>query len=219
MAYYPAHGRVLLFGGDNPNSNDTWEWDGVNWAMLSPVTAPTERTYHAMAVEPATGRLVVFGGSGNAGWLNDTWVYPGSHPASVLQFGSGCGTPSPLLGPITGNQPALGRSFPTHVTGLPASTIVVFLPMGLSSTSAGGTPLPLDLTPLGMPGCQLYHDCVVPFVATTLQPGGVATHSLAVPATPSLAGMQLYLQGWAFAPGVNSASAVTSNALALTLGY
>ena len=67
MTYDPAHQVIVLFGGTLPGStflNDTWKWDGSTW-MEVPTTAPrpSPRTAPAMGYDPASQRIVLFGGS------------------------------------------------------------------------------------------------------------------------------------------------------------
>jgi len=100
MAYDPATGWALLFGGFNADDCGeehgrdgtglqttacawTWEWDGAagTWTRLEPVTSPSPRWGHGMVHDPVEGRFVLFGGQhrrvrGNRPyWLNDTWVW------------------------------------------------------------------------------------------------------------------------------------------------
>ncbi|HLG92667.1 MAG TPA: hypothetical protein VKY15_06770, partial [Acidimicrobiales bacterium] len=43
MAYDPAIGKVVLFGGENPSFlGDTWTYDGT-WAQQFPATSPPAR--------------------------------------------------------------------------------------------------------------------------------------------------------------------------------
>src|SRR5207244_3469791 len=68
MAADRATGRVVLFGGLLQVGNtstvlgDTWTWDGSNWTQQHPATSPPARDYAAMATDPATGHVVLFGG-------------------------------------------------------------------------------------------------------------------------------------------------------------
>jgi cysteine-rich repeat protein len=63
MAYDATRDRVVLFGGyDGTYRNDTWEWDGSTWTLLSSQTSPPPRTGHAMAYDATRGRIVLFGG-------------------------------------------------------------------------------------------------------------------------------------------------------------
>ena len=91
----PHTGHVLLFGGliDNPVPatppsttpgekqtyvNDTWEWDGTTWKLLSPSTSPSPRENGRMAYDPSRDNLVLFGGYGGS-FLADTWTYNNSN--------------------------------------------------------------------------------------------------------------------------------------------
>ena len=82
MAFDPATGALVLFGGANSTSgylSDTWTWDGSTWAQLSPAMSPPARAHASMAFDPATGDLVLFGGAtffgaaNSTGLLSDTW--------------------------------------------------------------------------------------------------------------------------------------------------
>jgi hypothetical protein len=80
MAYDPAIGKLVLFGGDEINSlGDTWTYDGRSWAQQHPATSPPARAGAAMAYDPAIGKLVLYGGVGiNEGSVfTDTWTYDG----------------------------------------------------------------------------------------------------------------------------------------------
>lgn len=110
----------------------------------------------------------------------------------------------------------VGRFF-SAMTTVPAGA-VPFQSLGLSATAWSGGSLPLDLAPFQMPGCRLYHDAADLFLPRPLA-GSVATHALVVPNRAAFAGWEVYLQGYVFAPGSNAAGVLTSNALALTLGY
>jgi sulfur carrier protein ThiS len=84
IAYDPANGQVLLFGGQGSNSllNDTWLWDGTEqkWEQVSPATSPSARGYSQMAYyydEEGKGRIVLFGGIAGSTRLADTWVWDG----------------------------------------------------------------------------------------------------------------------------------------------
>jgi len=76
MAYNPATGDMVLFGGYGNSGylSDTWTFDGTTWTQLSPATSPSSRC-GAMAYDPATGDMVLFGGYGNSGYLSDTWTF------------------------------------------------------------------------------------------------------------------------------------------------
>ena len=81
MAYDPAIGKTVLFGGYDGDSElaDTWTWNGTTWTQLSPATSPPARDSASMAYDPATGNMVLFGGYGGDGYDSDTWTFDGSN--------------------------------------------------------------------------------------------------------------------------------------------
>jgi len=113
LVFDAADGRSILFGGRwGPAAwqtlGDTWAYDaGTNsWAELKPAQAPTARAFHSMACDPASGLVVLYGGWGEFGITNDTWVYnlsanawtqkyPGSSPPArqeaAMAFDAGSG--------------------------------------------------------------------------------------------------------------------------------
>lgn len=88
IAYDSLHHTIVLFGGhaapasgstgSGQTLNDTWIWDGGNWAELHPATSPPARERAAMAYDARAGEVVLFGGLGLNGDRNDTWAWNGS---------------------------------------------------------------------------------------------------------------------------------------------
>lgn len=76
IAYDPTSQRVVLFGGATngqpPIRGDTWAWDGTAWAERFPASPPPERFAHGLDFDTVRQRLVLFGGRGNSGDLDDT---------------------------------------------------------------------------------------------------------------------------------------------------
>jgi len=89
MDYDPKSDRIILFGGgiSDQGQSDTWAYDynHNSWHELKPATSPPARMYPAMAFDPTTNRMVVFGGlptwSGQA--LGDTWAFDLTHDTWV----------------------------------------------------------------------------------------------------------------------------------------
>jgi M6 family metalloprotease-like protein len=83
MAYDAAHGQTVLFGGQDGvtylNRNQTWIWDGTNWHQAHPATSPPARFGHAMAYDPSSRKIVLFGGWTDYGEANDTWLWDGTN--------------------------------------------------------------------------------------------------------------------------------------------
>lgn len=85
LALDTARVKAVLFGG-SPNDasitlyNDTWEWDGTDWAEIlnGSTNSPTPRGNFAYAYDQANNRTVMFGGINTGVYMNDTWVYDGA---------------------------------------------------------------------------------------------------------------------------------------------
>ncbi len=76
MAYDPADGYVVFFGGYNDATGakgQTWIYLHGAWSRLGG-PAPSNDYYAAMAYDPAGGYLLLFGG---ANGLNETWAFHG----------------------------------------------------------------------------------------------------------------------------------------------
>jgi hypothetical protein len=88
MAYDGVLKKVVLFGGVNYNTgqflNDTWAWDGQDWAPLSPSAVPPVRFGHKMAFAPFASCLVMFGGYSGV-YYGDTWLLKSSNASPVAQ--------------------------------------------------------------------------------------------------------------------------------------
>ena len=99
MAYDPAGGDVILYGGLVIGSeglttlSDTWSWDGAQWTELRPTVSPPGLSGALLAYDPSTQRLVLTGGDtarpggpleetdGTWTWDGSTWASPaGGHP-------------------------------------------------------------------------------------------------------------------------------------------
>lgn len=79
-AWDSARQRVVLFGGVTGQleiyRQDTWEFDGVDWAQVA--TSGPARWGHAMAYDPLRRRVVMFGGFTAEGpSARDTWEWDG----------------------------------------------------------------------------------------------------------------------------------------------
>ncbi len=50
----------------------------TTWIQLFPAASPSVRSYPAMTYDPASNMVVLFGGFGGSGYLNDTWTFDGT---------------------------------------------------------------------------------------------------------------------------------------------
>lgn len=193
MAYDAPRGRMVLFGGgaDVGLLADTWEFDGQDWLPQILSVKPSPRDYVALAYDAARARIVLRGGR-----IADTWEYglPGTL-ATYETFGTGCpgGADAPSL-TANGDRPILGQPFTITLQDLPPwqPTLLLF---GLSNTNWLGMPLPLDLEPLGAPGCELLVS--VEAVRPLFSWLGQRSISWSVPNQPALIGVQFYNQAMA----------------------
>jgi len=100
LAYDWATGKAVLFGGEYGTNaanrccqfyNETWQFDGTNWAKAQPLTSPSGRSGFDMKYDGASLKLVLFGGANqtcstsnhggttcNDVYLNDTWTWDGA---------------------------------------------------------------------------------------------------------------------------------------------
>lgn len=96
FAFDPVRGRIVLNGGyttSGSDLDDTWEWDGANWAK--PVTAgpvPPGRQDHEMVFDRKRGSMLLFGGDNTNLFyaFSDTWERAGVNwlpRSSSPQFG------------------------------------------------------------------------------------------------------------------------------------
>jgi hypothetical protein len=76
--------RIVTFGGRSPTTtataNDTWEWDGSDWAQVFPAASPNARAFYSMVFDERRGVCVLYGtqsGSTFAGG-DQTWEYDGT---------------------------------------------------------------------------------------------------------------------------------------------
>jgi hypothetical protein len=84
MAYDSDRGVTVFFGGEIGNAdeqtffNDTQEYDGTQWRQISVVgPKPSPRSLHAMAYDPISRKVVLYGGRNGFQTFGDTWLYTG----------------------------------------------------------------------------------------------------------------------------------------------
>jgi hypothetical protein len=137
--------------------------------------------------------------------------------AADAPFGDPChpfGQPVLLWG--SGGLPVPGNGgHALTVYGLPGSA--VFLGIGLSDTSYGGGPLPIDLGALApeLAGCQLRAGPEL-MLSGTVSPAGTAVFPVPIPAIAALVGLDVYSQAVLYS-GITGAWSST-NAWAMHLG-
>lgn len=92
MTFDAARGVVVMFGGNKEGVglvNETWTWDGTNWAQQLPTVAPGPRTRHGLAYDVARRRVVTFGGRMASGQTDTVFEWDGTQWHNVVGVPSG----------------------------------------------------------------------------------------------------------------------------------
>ena len=140
----------------------------------------------------------------------------GTEVGTVTRFGAGCPAGANATTGFAPNPGGGDLALYLH-QALPQAPALAFL--GTRNTSYAGQPLPLDLTPIGLPGCALYTGPIW-YLPTVVQASGLADVRMTVPGDPALAHARLFGQFLVGQdPRVSPLLAVTlSAALDFTLG-
>lgn len=82
MAFDVLQNRMLLFGGNW--GNELWSFANGSWTQLTPSIAPGPRARSAMAANPLSGEIVLYGGIDGSGVqtpfaADDTWAWDGTN--------------------------------------------------------------------------------------------------------------------------------------------
>ena len=112
---------------------------------------------------------------------------------------------------LAGTPPRLGSTAPLTTTNYPAGSVVGVLVLSIVQFNPG-----IDLSGVGMPGCFRYVGTGV--TALQLPVFNQSLFNLVVPNNPSIAGLPLNAQTYAFAAGFNPLGLVASNGMALVVG-
>src|SRR5512140_329297 len=68
LPFRSAGAAVPISAGGRPTS----------WKRLLPAASPTPRAAHAMAFDPVSGKVVLFGGYDATTYLSETWAFDGT---------------------------------------------------------------------------------------------------------------------------------------------
>lgn len=89
MGYDAAHGLVVMYGGrgqGNVLQQDTWIWNGSNWAAMTVSNTPAASTYGprntAMAYHAATSSLLLVSAGQIYVWTGSDWLSAGGVTSS-----------------------------------------------------------------------------------------------------------------------------------------
>ncbi len=126
----------------------------------------------------------------------------------------------------SGHTPRIGASYkpepgrPFHVNlSRVAPGQSAWLILGTSSTTYAGLPLPLDLGPIGLPGCDLSvsADMTLPVTTTGVNGIGRAVVPLAIPNDSGLRGAVFHAQWLVLGRGGVGSAGTTTRALKVTI--
>jgi PKD repeat protein len=170
------------------------------------------------ATAPGIATLGLFSGSTTASrvWNGQFFYSTGTSGADAGYgfFAPGCAGSLGITNLTNTSRPQVGTTLTVNLNHLPLSAAILMV--GFSRTTSGFGPLPLDLTPLGAPGC---FGRVSPDVTIFLTgAGNAAAWNLTVPNVPAFIGQLLYNQALVLDPAFNTLGAVVSDAAGMMIG-
>jgi hypothetical protein len=139
----------------------------------------------------------------------------------VTFFGNACvdGTGrQPRIGVGVGAR--LGKTMTVNLSNANPALLAATLAIGFDSTTWAGSPLPLDLTFIGMPGCNWYLTPDAVLTKPTIGVNGTrhhATHEVPVPQQSALLGLHLYSQWLILEAGPGGLTGSTTRAARSTV--
>lgn len=79
-AWMPTAGEMLIFGGMDPITNDTFSFtqESLAWRQLALENrgkVPAQRCHHTLTDGPGVDEAILFGGFSRSGRFNDTWRF------------------------------------------------------------------------------------------------------------------------------------------------
>jgi hypothetical protein len=217
VCYDPVRDVVVMHGGLNnfdTGFNELWVYERATntWTQV-PSLISVGMSGAAMVFDPANQRVVLSGGRSQA---QSNQPGPPSYVTRIFGGRSvrtlpGCAGTAGIPRLTTTAQPRVGQPVVWRVDQLaPATSTAVF---GFSRNAG----LPVQLDPIGMPGCTSMPPPDVLLLATG--GGGSAAITWTVPNVTAALGEDVYVQALCLDPGANAGGATVSNAVRTFLGY
>ena len=211
--YDAARGSVVLTTVDLSGqlAGATWAYDGTLWTRL-PVTDPIPQFIpYPMVHDPVRQRLLMFG------MWSELWAYEPPPVPHWTKFGGGCdhGSGTAVLDLVPGTTPTLGGMLALRCAPLPTNPGALWTVFGFGAATWLGTPLPVDLQPLGRADCQLWL-APAGLDQLVVHGGNSAVITLSLPNSPQLAGLHVHAQALVLDAGAASGFAGVSNAVIAT---
>jgi hypothetical protein len=167
-----------------------------------------EIRYGAMSLmtEDSTifGQKVVGYSPGEVGLISSTDL------SVAMPFLTGAADLAPLV--LTSTLPKLGTTATLTTQFVPPPGVLINV-LSLTQVNPG-----VDLGFLGMPGCNVYLDAASPIQTAFVFASGTVPVNVSIPFDLVLAGLPLYSQSLAAAPGYNAFGGAVSNGVAWVLG-
>jgi len=162
MAYDKGRGVTVMFGGWKGTSpsqmySTTYEFDGVDWTLRTPVTVPTGRYDAACVYDDVRGRIVMLCGYASTGAMQDSWEYDGNDWTQTVATGAppkvtgGYAAYSPLLQATmycAGSGPSSTGGSANETWLYSGATTAIAAPFGTACATSTATPA---LTPMAAP--------------------------------------------------------------------
>lgn len=143
-------------------------------------------------------------------------------PPGVTHIGQSCPAPSGYSAALAiGIGARQGRTMTVNLSGANPNVSAAILGVGFNNQQWNGTPLPIDLTPLGMPGCSWHIALATSLLLPTTSQNGLphhGTHELTIPHDSGLLGVALYWQGLLLENGPTGLAGAVTNAARTTVG-
>ncbi|MCR9245845.1 MAG: kelch repeat-containing protein [bacterium] len=225
LAFDAVRGKLVMYGGltafQQPGNipvtlGDFWVLDSNGWQSKSVAGLPSSRSYPAGVWDATNEQFVVHGGFSSATTFSDTYTFESASPADMQAYGAGCPGSNGVPALAPGSLPWTGSYYDVNLTNGPGGA-VAFMVLGLSDTIWNGQPIPVDLTSVGLAGCQawLSSDVTALFVVVN----GEASWGLNVCTCPWAVGIDYSLQAVILDPAApNQLGGSMTNALRATIG-
>ncbi len=223
LAADSSHGALISIRAIGLGSTEalTMAWVDDGWVQVD--ASPGVATYYrdsTLIQEPDTGRVLYIPWTASSDYYRLDLV-PTGVDAEVEYHGSGCPGSVGVSGlhPVSDSLPRLGETFRCEVRPLPTSRLLLSWGLiGLSDrTHFSGSPLPQNLSFLGLSGCMLRVsselDQRLPKQLDT------AVWEIPIPHLRDFEGVELFLQAIHMDPSGNPAGLVLSDSARLRLGF
>lgn len=213
MDLAPHNGGSIYYDVD-PTNNDvhiTWmnvpEYynTGANTAQITLHSNGSFRLSYGTVANAGHDCLVGFSQG------NGSVVPPSTDISMAMPFSIGAGGTPLMLDAQFGSLPQFGANFTMEVSNYAANSIFGVMSFGFGQFNPG-----IDLSGLGMPGCNQY----ITLDATQFFPllANPAPFVFPVPQDVGLAGVMIQVQAATLSPGINPLGVAASNGLTMTIG-